>query len=57
MLWEHTSCTGSAAVWRRLWSGALTLLIVAVGAGVQYGLALAAEEERKKRWARRACSA
>lgn len=50
MLWAHTSCSGSAAVWRRLWSGVLTLLIVAMGAGVQYGLAVAAEEERKKRW-------
>ncbi|KAL4440168.1 hypothetical protein ABPG75_003169 [Micractinium tetrahymenae] len=49
VLWEHTSCTGSSATWRRLWSGALTLLIVAMGAGVQYGLAMAAEEERKKR--------
>ena len=34
---------------RRLVSAGLTLLIVAAGAGVQYGLAVAGEEERKTR--------
>lgn len=50
-LWQHTACTGSAALGRRLCSATLTLLIVAAGAGVQYGLAVAGEQERQKRQA------
>lgn len=51
ILWQHTACTGSAAFTRRLGSAVFTLLIVAAGAGVQYGLAVAAERERKNRCA------
>jgi hypothetical protein len=49
ILWQHTACTGSSAAARRGASAALTLLLVAVGAGLQYGLALAAERERKNK--------
>lgn len=49
ILWQHTACTGSAALTRRLASAGLTLLIVAAGAGVQYGLAVAGEDERKNK--------
>jgi hypothetical protein len=49
VLWQHTACTGSAALTRRLASAVLTLLIVAGGAGVQYGLAVAGETERKNK--------
>lgn len=49
ILWQHTACTGSEAFTRRLGSAVLTFLIVAAGAGLQYGLAVAGEEERKNR--------
>lgn len=50
ILWQHTACTGSVALTRRAASAALTLLIMAAGAGVQYGLAVAGERERENRW-------
>ncbi|PRW39140.1 kinase domain [Chlorella sorokiniana] len=49
ILWQHTACTGSSAVTRRLASAGLTLLIIVAGAAVQYGLAVAGEQERKNR--------
>lgn len=46
IIWEHTSCTGAQAAARRAWSLVLTAGIVAAGAGLQYGLAVAAERQR-----------
>ena len=41
---------GARAVGRRLWSWTLTALIMLAGLGLQYGLAVLAEAERKSRW-------
>ena len=49
ILWEHTNCTGTPALLRRLWSWTLTALIILAGAGIQYGLAGAAERLREER--------
>jgi hypothetical protein len=49
IIWSHTSCTGVTALGRRLWSWTLTALLIAAGAGVQYGLAVLAEVLRKGR--------
>jgi hypothetical protein len=49
ILWEHTNCTGTPAVLRRLWSWTITALIILAGAGIQYGFAVAAERLREDR--------
>lgn len=49
ILWEHTNCTGTPALLRRLWSWTITALIILAGAGIQYGFAVAAEQLREDR--------
>ena len=49
MRWITTCSANVPSICRRLVSAGLTLLIMAAGAGVQYGLAVAGEEERKTR--------
>jgi hypothetical protein len=49
VLWEHTNCTGTPALLRRIWSWTITALIILAGAGIQYGFAVAAERLREDR--------
>jgi hypothetical protein len=49
ILWEHTNCTGTPALLRRIYSWAITALLILAGAGIQYGFAVAAEQLREDR--------